>query len=160
MRWWLGAATANYAGKFTEPGKILGSFSGGVVGMSITGDVPAGLRKIEPPDPQPRPERPSAALIKAVWEDVRQGHLTEGRYEGSGIKRVNQGMSPEIAAETPKSMLYLGRILVRWRKEQRETVQDVYQVTTESGRKLCRIAVNEQGQVIDFGCQAIDPKKN
>lgn len=160
MRWWMGPATANYSGKFTESEKILGGFSGGVVGMSITGDVPAGLRKIDPPDPAVQPDRPSAALIKAVWEDVRKGHLTEGRYEGAGVKRVNQGMSKEIAAETPQSMLYLGRILVRWRKEQRETLQDVYQVTTESGRKLCRVAANEQGQVLDFGCLAIDHKNN
>lgn len=160
MRWWMGAATANFSGKFTEAEKITGGFSGGVAGVSVTGDVPASLYRLDPSNPPPEPDRPSAALIKGVWEDVRQGHLTEGRYEGSAPKRVNQGMPKEIATETPQSMLYLGRIVVRWRKEQRETLQDVYQVTTETGRKLCRVAPNDKGQVIDFACQAIDHKKN
>lgn len=159
MRWWMGAATANFSGKFTEAGKISGGFSGGVVGVSVTGDVPASLYRLDLAHPPPEPDRSSAALIKEVWQDVRQGHLTEGRYEGSAPKRVHQGMPREIAAETPQSLLYLGRIVVRWRKEQRETLQDVYQVTTESGRVLCRMAPNEKGQVIDFACQAIDHKK-
>jgi hypothetical protein len=157
MRWWMGAATANFSGKFTEAEKIDGGFSGGVVGLSVTGDVPASLYRLDMSNLPAEPDRPSAALIKGVWEDVRRGHLTEGRYEGSAPKRVNQGMPKEIAAETPKEMLYLGRIVVRWRKEQRETLQDVYQVTTETGPKLCRVAPNDKGQVIDFACQA---KKN
>jgi hypothetical protein len=160
LRWWMGPGTANFSGKFNQAGEIRGGFSGGVIGMSLTGDVPAGMRRIDLPNPASAPNRPSADLIKAVWEDVRQGHLTEGRYEGSAVKRVNQGLTPEIAAEAPKSMLFLGRILVHWRKEQRETVQDVYQVTTDSGPKLCRVAANEQGQVVDFGCKALDVKKN
>lgn len=160
MRWWIGAATTNFSGKFTEAGKITGGFSGGVAGISVTGDVPAALTRLDLANVPPEPDRPSAALIKAVWDDVRQGHLTEGRYEGSAPKRVDQGMPKEIAAETPRSLLYLGRIVVRWRKEQRETLQDVYQVTTEAGRRLCRVAPNDKGQVIDFACQPVDPKKN
>ena len=161
MRWWVGAATANFSGKFNSGKKngtenITGGFSGGVVGVSVTGDVPASLYRLDMSGLPPEPDRPSAALIKSVWEDVRSGHLTEGRYEGAAVKRVNQGMPKEIAAETPKEMLYLGRIVVRWRKEQRETLQDVYQVVTGSGRKLCRVAPNDKGQVIDFACRAID----
>ena len=160
MRWWVGAATANFSGKFTEAEKIDGGFSGGVVGLSVTGDVPASLYRLDMSGLPAEPDRPSAALIRGVWEDVRRGHLTEGRYEGSAPKRVNQGMPKEIADETPGDMLYLGRIVVRWRQEQRETLQDVYQVTTETGPKLCRVAPNDKGQVIDFACQAIEPKKN
>jgi hypothetical protein len=160
MRWWMGAATANFSGKFSGQGKITGGFSGGIVGVSVTGDVPASLYRLDPSDLPPDPDRPSAALIRQVWLDVRQGRLTEGRYEGSAPKRVDQGMPKEIAAETPESLLYLGRIVVRWRKEQRETLQDVYQVMTESGRRLCRVAPNGKGQVIDFACQAVDRKKN
>lgn len=158
MRWWLGAATANFDGKFVDSDKIDGGFSGGVAGLSVTGDVPAALDRLDLSKLPPEPDRPSAALIKAVWEDVRQGHLAEGRYEGSAVKRVNQGMSKELAAETPQQMLYLGRIVVHWRKDQREILQDVYQVTTESGLQLCRVGANDKGQVSDFNCSS--RKKN
>jgi hypothetical protein len=154
MRWWVGAATINFSGKFTDAERVQGGFSGGVVGVSVTGDVPATLTKLPAPVPPAAdaPERPSAALIRMVWEDVRKGALTEGRYEGSAVKRVNQGMSKEIAAETPQQMIYLGEILTRWRKEQRELLQDVYLVRTGAGRRLCRVSANPQGQVVDFNC--------
>jgi len=159
MRWWVGAATIIFSGKFTEAEKVTGGFSGGVVGMSVTGDVPATFTKLPTPAAAPAdaPERPSAALVRLVWEDVRRGALTEGRYEGSAVKRVNQGMPKEIAAETPRQMIYLGEILIRWRKEQRETLQDVYLVRTDAGRRLCRVSVNPQGQVIDFNCLPLPP---
>jgi hypothetical protein len=152
MRWWVGAATIIFSGKFTEAEKISGGFSGGVVGVSVTGDVPATLTKLPTPGPSDAPERPSAALLRLVWEDVRRGTLTEGRYEGSAVKRVTQGLSKEMAAETPQQMIYLGEILIRWRKEQRETLQDVYLVQTGAGRRLCRVSANPQGQVIDVNC--------
>jgi len=152
MRWWVGAATIIFSGKFTDAEKISGGFSGGVVGVSVTGDVPATLTKLPTPVPSEAPERPSAALVRLVWEDVRLGTLTEGRYEGSAVKRVNQGLSKEMAAETPQQMIYLGEILIRWRKEQRETLQDVYLVQTGAGRRLCRVSADSQGQVIDFNC--------
>lgn len=154
MRWWMGAANIIFSGKFTDADRVAGGFSGGVVGLSVTGDVPATLTRLPTPPPPPAdaPERPSAALIRMVWEDVRKGALTEGRYEGSAPKRVNQGLSKEMAAETPRQMIYLGEILIRWRKEQRELNQDVYLVQTGAGRRLCRISANPQGQVVDFSC--------
>ncbi len=152
MRWWVGAATIIFSGKFTEAEKISGGFSGGVIGVSVTGDVPATLTKLPTPAPSEADERPSAALVRMVWGDVRRGTLTEGRYEGSGVKRVGQGLSRAMAAESPRQMIYLGEILIRWRKEQRETLQDVYLVQTGAGRRLCRVSANPQGQVIDFNC--------
>ncbi|HMA48661.1 MAG TPA: hypothetical protein VKP60_02845 [Magnetospirillaceae bacterium] len=157
MRWWMGAATIIFSGKFTDADRVTGGFSGGVVGLSVTGDVPATLTRLPTPAPPPAdaPERPSAALIRMVWEDVRKGALTEGRYEGAAVKRVNQGLSKEMAAETPQQMIYLGEILIRWRKEQRELLQDVYLVQTGAGRRLCRVSANPQGQVVDFSCGAL-----
>ena len=151
MRFWVGAATINFSGKFTDAERVQGGFSGGVAGLSLTGDVPATLTKLPTPAPDAE-ERPSAALIRMVWEDVRKGALTEGRYEGAAVKRVNQGMSKEIAAETPQQLSYLGQILTRWRKEQRELLQDVYLVQTSVGRRMCRVSANAQGQVVDFSC--------
>ena len=157
MRWWAGAANIIFSGKFTDADRLSGGFSGGVVGISVTGDVPATLTRLPTPQPAPAdaPERPSAALVRMVWEDVRKGALTDGRYEGAAVKRVNQGLTPQMAAETPQQMIYLGEILIRWRKEQRETLQDVYLVRTGAGRRLCRVAANEQQQVIDFSCASL-----
>ena len=157
MRWWMGAANIIFSGKFADADRVTGGFSGGVAGLSVTGDVPATLNRLPTPQPPPAgaPERPSAALIRMVWEDVRRGALTEGRYEGSAVKRVNQGLSKGMAAEAPRQMIYLGQILIRWRKEQRELLQDVYLVQTDAGRRLCRVSANPQGQVVDFNCQAL-----
>lgn len=157
MRWWMGAANIIFSGKFADADRVTGGFSGGVVGLSVTGDVPATLTRLPTPAPPPAdaPERPSAALVRLVWEDVRKGSLTEGRYEGAAPKRVNQGLSKEMAAETPQQMIYLGEILIRWRKEQRELLQDVYLVRTGAGRRLCRVSANPQGQVVDFSCGAL-----
>jgi hypothetical protein len=152
VRWWAGPATIIFAGKFTESGKISGGFSGGVVGLSVTGNVPASLTKLTPAAPSDAPDRPSAVLLRDVWDDVRSGQWTPGRYEGTAIKRVTDGLSRESAANPPLSYLYLGRILIRWRKEQREMDEDVYLLETAQGRQLCRIASNEQGQVMDFNC--------
>jgi len=154
MRWWVGAATINFSGKFTDAERVQGGFSGGVIGVSVTGDVPAMLTKLPAPSGDQQ-ERASAALIRMVWEDVRRGVLTEGRYEGIAVKRINQGMSREMAAETPRQMIYLGEILTRWRKEQRELLQDVYLVQTGAGRRMCRVSANPQGQVVDFNCLAL-----
>lgn len=158
MRWWMGAANIIFSGKFSDADRISGGFSGGVVGLSVTGDVPATLTRLPTPVPPPADvqERPSAALVRMVWEDVHRGILTEGRYEGAAVKRVNQGLSKEMAAETPQQMIYLGEILIRWRKEQRETLQDVYLVQTGAGRRLCRVAAEPQGQVIDFSCSGLE----
>jgi len=154
MRWWMGAANIIFSGKFADADKVTGGFSGGVVGLSVTGDVPATLTRMPPPAAPlaDAPERPSAALVRMVWEDVRRGVLTDGRYEGSAPKRVNQGLSKEMAAEMPQQMIYLGEILIRWRKEQRELLQDVYLVQTGAGRRLCRVSANPLGQVVDFSC--------
>jgi len=152
VRWWAGPATIIFSGKFTEAGKISGGFSGGVVGLSVTGNVPATLTKINPPAPAAEPDRPTAVLLRGVWDDVRTGQLTPGRYEGAAIKRVAAGLSPESAANPPLTYLYLGQILIRWRKEQREMTEDVYVLDTAHDRQLCRIASNEQGQVMDFNC--------
>ena len=155
MRWWVGAANIIFSGKFTEAEKVSGNFSGGVVGLSVTGGVPATLVRLNPPDaPAPEAEeRPSAAMVRMVWEDQRRGEKTPGRYDGIAAKRIEAGFPKEMSAQPIQQMIYLGQILIRWRKEQRETLQDVYQIRTAAGRKMCRVAPNEQGQVLDFNCQ-------
>jgi len=150
MRWWSGPATIIFSGKMRAADVIGGGFSGGVVGLSVTGNIPASLSRLD--EGKLDPDRPSASLLKEVWEDVHKGHLTEGRYEGSAVKRVDQGLSRETAAAAPQKLSYLGQILIRWRKEQREFTEDVYQVKTTAGRELCRIAVNDANQVADFNC--------
>jgi hypothetical protein len=155
MRWWSGPATITFSGKIAEADRINGAFSGGVVGLSVTGNLPATLTRLAPSQMQPDPDRPSAGVLREVWEDVRKGHLTDGRYEGSGVKRVNDGLSRELASDPPQGLDFLGQILIRWRKEQREFTEDVYQVKTAAGRDLCRIALNDGNQVADFNCVAM-----
>lgn len=154
MRWWVGAANIIFDGKFIEAEKIAGGFSGGVVGLSVTGDIPATLVRLNPPDAPPAdaPERPTAALMRMVWEDQRRGEKTPGRYDPASAKRIEQGFPREMWSQPIEQMVYLGQILIHWRKEQRETLQDVYQIRTSSGRKMCRLATNDQGQVLDFNC--------
>lgn len=158
LRWWSGPANIIFAGKLTEAAHIEGGFSGGVIGLSVTGNVPASLTRLDRPVTGGRdPDRPSAALLRAVWSDVASGQLLESRYDGSGIKRVNQGLTREAAADPPLSLAFLGEILIRWRKEQREFSEDVYQVDGAQGRQLCRIAVTAAQTVADFNCVKLPP---
>jgi len=152
MRWWSGPATIIFSGKFTEADRIVGGFSGGVIGLSVTGNLPASLTRLPPSQVLSDPDRPSAGLLRAVWEDVREGHLTDGRYDGSAVKRVNAGLRRDMAKDRPQGLDFLGQILIRWRAEQREFTEDVYQVKTAAGRDLCRIAANDGNQVEDFNC--------
>lgn len=157
MRWWMGPATIIFSGKVT-PQKIAGGFSGGVAGLSVTGDVPASLVRVDLPEQIP-PEPPSGAVLRAVWQDVHDGKLSEKTYDGLALRRIKDGVAPELVKDPPKSLRLLGQILIRWRKEQRETVQDVYQVDTETGRKLCRIALSERGTALDVNCSALPALK-
>jgi len=157
MRWWSGPATINFSGKLTDQSRITGGFSGGALGISITGNIPASLSRMETPTQEADPETPTAKMLQAVWADMKAGHLSEGRVEGVGLKRVMAGLSAEAARDLPQHLVYLGNILQRWRKEQREFVEDVYQVQTKSGRHLCRIALGDTGQVADFNCVAMGP---
>jgi hypothetical protein len=129
---------------------------GGVLGMRVTGSVPVTLSKLEagkiaPPDPA------SAAMIPAVLDDVRHKTLTPGRYAPAAIKRLQPTLAQPPPAGAPQSINYLGRIHVRWRSDQPETIQDVFKVQASGGIALCRIALGEGGLVTDFECHTVEP---
>jgi hypothetical protein len=161
LRWWVGPATIIYSGKLTEAARVEGGFSGGVIGLSVTGDVPASMTRLAPlpmtAAPAPDPDQSTAPLLRLVWQDVARGALSDGLYEAAAIKRVNQGLTRDMAVEPPRSLAFLGQILIRWRPEQREIVEDVYQVETASRRLLCRIAASAKGQVSDLNCNILPP---
>lgn len=124
-----------------------------MIGLSITGDVPAVMRKVPIPDGT-GDDRPSAQVMRAVLADLRQGALTEGRYEGMAVKRLQPAFSWAGARASSHSLSYLGQIHIRWHRWQRETIQDVYDVESPDDRSLCRIALSERGRVTDFACQS------
>lgn len=153
LRWWSGPANVIFRGLWDDADVIQGAFTGGLVGISVTGDIPAVMHKIPAPSTT-SDERPSAALMQAVFADLRQGSLTDGRYEAMAAKRLQPAFSWAGARAPSHSLAYLGQIHIRWHRWQRETLQDVYAVQSPSDRSLCRIALSERNRVVDFACQS------
>lgn len=154
LRWWAGPANMIFRGVWDDADAIQGAFTGGLAGLSVTGDIPAVMRKLPAPNAAIAEEPPSAAAMRAVFADLRQGSLTDGRYEGIAEKRLQPAFSWAAARASSHSLAYLGRIRIRWHRWQRETIQDVYDVQSPGDRSLCRIALGEQGKVVDFACQS------
>ncbi len=152
LRWWLGPATVIFHGRWDQRSEIAGALTGGVAGLSVTGEVPAALRKLRSPEAA---SPLSAALMMTVFEDLRRGALSDGPYDGLAAKRLQPAFSWAGAKDVSHHLTYLGRIHIRWHRWQAETVQDVYDVRGPADRSLCRIGLDGQGRVIDFACQSV-----
>ena len=150
LRWWNGPANLIFDGSWDEAGTIQGSISGGLAGLSVTGAIPATLRKLAADGGE---DPASAASLRGVLDDLRHGALTEARYEAAGLKRVRPSLAWPGARAASQTLTYLGRIHVRWRKDQPDLPQDVYAVRRSEQLALCRIGLSERGRVVDFGCQ-------
>ncbi|MTJ82983.1 MAG: hypothetical protein F8N37_18520 [Telmatospirillum sp.] len=171
LRWWTGPATVIFRGAWDDLGApflLPGRLTGGIAGLGLTGDIPATMRKIAPPDSGDDarddagddtggglPEPPGAARMRSVLEDLRQGRMRPDLYEGIAAKRLEPAFSWVGAKEPRHRLRYLGRIHIRWHRWQRETLQDVYEVTSPTDRSLCRIATGDSGRVVDFACQSL-----
>jgi hypothetical protein len=153
LRWWAGPATVIFQGNWDEAATIGGALSGGMAGLSITGEIPATLHKVRP-QATGLQDHPSAAKMQLVLDDLRRGWLTDGQYEGMATKRLQPAFSWAGAKDPWHSLTYLGQIHIRWHRWQNETIQDVYDVEGPSDRALCRVAVSERGRVVDFACQS------
>ena len=153
LRWWAGPATVIFQGNWDGAATINGALSGGMVGLSITGEIPATLHKVQP-QAAGLGDHSSATMIGAVLDDLRRGSLTDGRYEPMANKRLQPAFSWAGAKEPSHSLVHLGQIHIRWHRWQNETIQDVYDVQSPSDHALCRIALSERGRVVDFACQS------
>jgi len=150
LKWWSGPGTVIFGGPWDGGDVIDGRLSGGIAGMSVTGDIPATLHKLTPMSGMPV----SAGLMDQVFTDLRRGSLSAERYEPAAEKRLRPAFSWRGAKEEGHSLIYLGQIHIRWHRWQAETIQDVYDVQSPSDRSLCRIAVSEHNRVLDFACQS------
>ena len=154
LHWWQGPATLIFHGRREGAERLLGTLSGGVVGLSITGGIPVTLTRLTP-TPADSPEPPGAALVRDVLEDLRDGHLTAGRYGPEAIAHLDPVLKHPPVPEPPLRVSLLGSIHIRWRKKQADKIQDVYRVDTANGGALCRIAVGTTEAVADFDCRSI-----
>jgi hypothetical protein len=152
LRWWNGPANLIFDGSWDQMGTINGAFSGGVMGMSVTGRIPATLKKMNIPDSD-GDARASIGALRGVLDDLHKGVLTEDRYEAAAVWRLQPALAWRGAKVAAHSLTYLGQIHVRWQKGQPDLLEDVYEVRSGDTLSLCRIGLSERGRVVDFGCQ-------
>ncbi len=145
---WIGPATVAYSGRFTDNDHVVGGFSGGLLGVRITGNIPASLTRFVPSDTK---ELHSGALVRLAWEEVGSGHFTEANYEPAMLKRIGKSV-PEGGGARLIQLTYLGQILAAWKDSEPTAVQDVYEIRTEVGRRVCRIGTGKTGRIAEFAC--------
>jgi len=151
LRWWSGPANLIFSGRWDRNGVIAGNFSGGLVGMKVTGGVPASLRKVVLPAAGGNPA--SLAAARDVLGDLKAGRLTAVRYEPVALKRVWRAEAWPDAKAPASQLTYLGQIHVHWQQRQPDLREDVYEVRSGPDVSLCRIALSRRGLVDDFACQ-------
>lgn len=154
FRWWSGPANLIFDGNWDGKDTIEGAFSGGLVSMSVTGDVPATLHKFDRSASigAKIQNGDTAAAMLGVLDDLRQRVITEGRYEASAVKRVKRAFEWVDAQTASHDLTYLGQIHIRWQKTQPELVQDVYEVRSGDRLSLCRIGLDAERRISDFAC--------
>jgi hypothetical protein len=154
LRWWNGPMNVIFEGVLHGPRTIRGSLSGGVIGLSVTGEVPMSLTRIDPDDPGAA-EPESAAAMRATLADMAAGSLPAARYGPEAIEHLKPAMS-RIRVDGAVTPVFLGRIHIRWQQRQAEKLQDVYRVVGPRGSELCRIALAPDGIVADGDCRSLE----
>jgi hypothetical protein len=153
LRWWNGPVNLIFTGDLKDGRAVTGTLSGGVIGMKVTGGVPMSLERLTPGEAA---APASAGLVRDVLDDLRAGALTPGRYGAEAIAHLQPELAHRPIGIDAPSITYLGRIHIRWQKRQTEKVQDVYKVASGASQSICRIGVDDKGQVADFDCRALD----
>ena len=151
LRWWSCPANLIFSGQWDRVGTIEGAFSGGLVGLKVTGSIPASLHKVILPTAGEN--RATLAAAQNVLADLRQRVLIRKNYEPGAIKRVWRAVAWPDAGEASHQLTYLGAIHVHWQQHQPDLLEDVYEVRSGNHLALCRISLSTHGLVNDFACQ-------
>jgi len=150
LRWWRGPANLIFNGQWDRKATIDGTFSGGLVGLRVTGSIPASLHKLIPPTDQ---NPPSLAATESVLGDLRRRLLVQATYEPGAIKRVWRAITWPDAQAAEHQLTFLGTIHVHWQQHQPDLLEDVYEVQSNNHLSLCRISLSPRRRVDDFACQ-------
>ncbi len=131
---------------------IDGALSGGVLGMGLTGGLPAKLFRLDAfGTPKTHALSP---LMAQVIADVRGQRLSEPRYDPKGLSRFKSGLTIDAYPTGNLHLTWLGTIYNRWRPKQPEAAEEVFRVESDDRTSLCRLAVTPEGLVHDFNCRA------
>jgi len=156
LRWWRGPLTLLFQSTVQNDGTLTGTFSGGVVGLKISGGVPVAATRLDP-DLAPLDLPASHLLVEAVLADYDAARRSTELYDSAAT------LSPEPTSVSanpnpPKRRFtFLGTVYHRQKKDQAEFREDVYRVSLEAeeSAQLCRIGTGETGLVRDFACYDI-----
>jgi hypothetical protein len=152
FRSWIGPATVTYSGQFTDSDHVSGGVRGGVLGLNITGQVPASLSRLDAPTVS---APPSESLIHRAWAEIGQNRFAKENYEQALLPRLAEAIPGTLKGQELVKLTYLGQILAPGRSGQPDAAQDVFQLETEAGRGLCRIGVSNRGSLSDIACIAL-----
>ena len=141
-----------FTGSQLDANVIDGALSGGVLGLGLTGGVPAKLFRLDAINaPQAHDLSP---LMAQVISDVRAARPSDRRYDPKGLSRFKAGMNADSYPAGNLRLTWLGTIYNRWRPKQPEAAENVFRVEAGARTSLCRLAVTPEGLVHDFNCRA------
>jgi hypothetical protein len=131
---------------------IDGALSGGVLGLGLTGGVPAKLFRLDAFG-VPNAHDLSPLMVQVI-ADVRAGRPSGARYDPKGLSRFKADLNLSAYPIGKLGLTWLGTIYNRWRPKQPETAEEVFRIEAADRTSLCRLAVTPEGLVHDFNCRS------
>jgi len=153
LLWWAGPGTLKFDGRPITTDQIDGALTGGLLGQSLTGRIPARLRRIKPGGEEI--SSPHLAVLAIVLGDLGRGVPRPGLYAAKGLARFQDQLREGLALPDDPEIRFLGTVYNRWRPKQPESAQDVFRIEAKGRIGLCRIEVETTGQVRDLDCRLV-----
>ncbi|HEV2676147.1 MAG TPA: hypothetical protein VGV37_16605 [Aliidongia sp.] len=155
LRAWVGPANLILKASAQSGTSLRGTVSGGALGAQMTGGIPIQATKLS--IASDAPERPSAALLRAVLADVAEGRLTAGRYAPEAAERLRRDLGDlrrdQGRLGPVQSMTYLDQLLPRHPYAPDERPLEVYRVGFAQGTQLCGISPGPPAAIADVICR-------
>ena len=140
-----------FTGAQVDANVVDGALTGGVLGLGLTGGVPAKLFRLEVFNAPKAHEL--SPLMAQVIADVTGLHPTATIYDPKGLSRFKANMNVDSYPKGNLRLTWLGTIYNRWRPKQPEAAEEVFRIDSADHTSLCRLAVTPEGLVHDFNCR-------
>jgi hypothetical protein len=154
LSWSAGPGSLIFEGQRMSRDQIDGRLFGGVLGLGLTGAIPARLRRLDDPY-QDASGRPAAGALITILHALTMGASAPLGLSPKAANEFNAYRRETNLLPVPDAIRFMGTISNRWRPKQRVAVQDVFRVEGGGRVALCRIEMDPMAQVADFDCRPV-----
>jgi hypothetical protein len=154
LNWSAGPGSLIFEGQRMSRDQIDGRLFGGVLGLGLTGAIPARLRRLDDPYQDPV-GRPTADALKTILHALTEAAPAPPGLSPKAADEFNAYRRQPKLLPAPDAIRFMGTISNRWRPKQRVAVQDVFRIEGEGRVALCRIEMDPMAQVADFDCRPV-----